>query len=159
MIRKILFMFSVFIWGCSNLNEPGQNNDLRDTEIRYKKAGGWIDTSILNISASGSVTAYLRSHSTLDTIKTGSTYLNNEDRDEIISDFNSFGKYESYYEPSQWYTDGNYHTIILIKNGISDTVTVYEPQNSILPDGLTEIISEMEDLWIETIEISDVNIK
>ena len=75
-----------------------------------------------------------------------------EERDEILQLFNSFKKYDSYYEPHQWYTDGNYHIVILTNHGTSDTVTVYEPQNTILPDDLTKIITKLEYLWLATIE-------
>ena len=159
MFKIIPFIIFLFTWGCNNINEPDSINNKLDTEIQYKKRGGWINTSILNISVRGSVNAYLQSHSTLDTLKSGFAELNFEERDEILRHFNSFGKYESYYQPFQWYTDGNYHTIVFIRNGLPDTVTVYEPQNCVLPEGLTEIINELENLWMKTIEKNDVTKK
>ena len=151
MERKLLLILLILICGCNNFSEPIIEKEFSGTEIQYHKYGGWINTSRMIINDKGKIAAYLISQAALDTLKKGFSSLKSSEENELHEKFSSFSDYESNYSPNKWYTDGNYHTVIYMQNGLSDTVSVYEIQNSNIPEELRIIIDCLENLWYNTV--------
>ncbi len=143
----VIYLLSLFFIDCSNSTGPNSDLEFSKMEIHYTKVGGWINTSKLDVYGNSLVSAYLISQAALDIMDSSSTLLNEEEQNKMANLFMSFYTYDSKYEPKQWYTDGNLHIIIFVYEEKADTVTVYEPHNSNIPNGLNEIIQEMESLW------------
>lgn len=130
---------------CEHSTEPKWNLDFKKMEIHYSKVGGWIQPTKLDIYGNGLAIAY----SFTQSIDSAITILDKKKQNEIADLFKSFFSYNHYYEPKpeDWVTDQNTHTIILIYDGIPDTVSVYMPDKANIPLSLTKIIFEMELLW------------
>jgi hypothetical protein len=143
----VIYILSLFLFDCNNSTGPNSDLEFSKMEIQYKKSGGWINTSKLYIYGNGLVNAYHIAHASLDTIDSTSALLSQNDQRKIVYLFVAFANYDSNYEPNPWYTDGNYHVTIFVYEGKADTVTVYEPNNANIPEGLNKIIQEMESLW------------
>lgn len=146
-----LLFFSFFLNSCENSTEPETDIFFSEMEIHYTKAGGWINTSKLDIIGDGTANALEIAHGSRDTINSSSKFLNRSKKEILVKLFSSFSEYESYYAPNNYYTDGNHHRIIFIFEGIADTVSVYEPQNAKIPFSLSEIILVLEDIWMNTL--------
>jgi hypothetical protein len=139
-------LFSLLLFACDSSTGPPLNPELAKMEIHYSKGGGWIDTSELHIR-DRLVEAHHIRHASSDTIASNSMVLDRSDQRKIATLFLSFSDYESDYEPEPWYIDGNWYTIILVYEGVADTVSVYGPEDANIPKGLNSIIQEMESLW------------
>lgn len=117
-------------------------------EIRYERSGGWINTSKLDINRDGRVNACEIAHASSDTLNSSYIFIDEEEQNKLENLFESFSDYDSYYTPEEFLTDQDFHTIVLTYEGDADTVDVYMPEESDMPDGLKEIIHEMESLWV-----------
>lgn len=146
-IRTPLLIASLLVpMACSDANGPESDLQFSRMQIQYFKAGGYIDTSKIFIYPNGRLDAYIISHSKTDTLNQASIVLSDEDRNDLARLFGPFSTFDAYYGPDNPVTDQNYHTTILIYEGIPDTVTVYMPDQSDIPQGLRNIIDEMESL-------------
>ena len=139
-------IFSV-LCSCQNSSEPKWDLKFQKMEIHYSKVGGWIPPTKLDIYGTGHATAYLFKHSTYTTTDSALKILSRKEQFEIADLFQSFYSYNRHYEPEYWVTDQNTHTVVLIYDGIPDTVSVYMPDKASIPPSLTKIILEMEALW------------
>jgi hypothetical protein len=144
-ISAIVYIFLSI--GCDHSAEPKWDLDFNKMEIHYSKVGGWIQPTKSDIYNSGLARAFLFNHSTYTATDSASTVLSRKEQNEIVDLFQSFLSYERYYEPKDWITDQNTHTLVLIYDGIPDTVSVYMPDKADIPPSLTKIILEMEFLW------------
>ncbi len=117
-------------------------------EIHYAKYGGWINTSILDIQGDGRVNVCEIAPASYDTLNNSYIFIDEEEQNKLENLFESFSAYDSYYAPEEFLTDQDFHTIVLTYEGDADTVTVYMPEQSDMPDGLVEIIHEMKTLWV-----------
>jgi len=129
-----------FLISCSTSTESVESLEFEKMSIEYRKSGGWISTFVLSIDGIGVVRVFELSHASLDTIDEGNSNLSTSEKRKLGKLFEPFNDYKSYYQPAQYYTDGNIHQTILTYEGTSDTVAVYEPQNSNIPENLKEII-------------------
>ena len=156
----IILMFSITFISlkCSYLIdldvEPGPEPlDYRMMEIHYEKFGGWINTSILDIFKDGSVKAYLYAHASDYLLDSASTVLTTMERENFARIFRYYSYYENFYRPRIYYTDGDYHQVILnYQEEIPDTVTVYEPHEANIPISLMNIIDSLETLFSRMIK-------
>ncbi|MBC8175397.1 MAG: hypothetical protein H8E82_07070 [Candidatus Marinimicrobia bacterium] len=148
-VVALIPIISIIVLCCTNPTEPSL--DFSKMEVHYTKYGGKINTSKVDIYSSGLVNAYHIAHASLEILDSASTVLSMGQQKSIAELFEPFSTYDSYYEPNEWYTDGDYHVTVLIYEGSSDTVTVYEPKNANIPKRLSEIIQEMESLWEDLI--------
>jgi len=151
LISSVIVFTILFNIGCENdLTGTEQELDLEFSkmEIHYVKSGGWINTLKLNISGDGRVSAYEIEHASYDTLNSSYIFIDEEEKNKIESLFESFSDYNSHYEPEIFVTDQEYYTTIFVYEDKVDTVTVYMPEQSDLPDGLEEIIHEMKSLWV-----------
>ena len=117
-------------------------------EIHYTRYGGWINTSILDINGDSRINACEIAHASYDTLNSSYIFIDEEEQNKLENLFESFSAYDSYYAPEEFLTDQDFHTIVLIYEDKVDTVTVYMPEESDMPDGLEEIIHEMKTLWV-----------
>ncbi len=131
---------------CNDGNGPEPGLQFSRMQIQYTKTGGFINTSRLFIYPNGRLDAHVISQSKADTLEQGSLVLSDEDRNDLARLFEPFSSFDPYYEPENPVTDQNYHTTILIYEGVPDTVTVYMPDEADIPQGLRNIIDEMESL-------------
>lgn len=134
----------IFLISCSASTDSNQSLQFENMNIEYSKVGGWINRYKLNIDEDGLTRCYEITHASMDTIDADSVFLNEREKEKLGELFATFQSFNSNYEPAQYYSDGNYHTIILYYEGRSDTVTVYEPRNCIIPKDLKDIITIME---------------
>ena len=139
----ILLSFILFT-ACSTSTDSEDSLNFEDISIEYQKMGGWINSYSLTIDSNGFVQAFVRAHGNLELMDSNSTSLTKKEKQTLSDLFTSFENYKDYYGPEHYYTDGNIHRIILHKDLHSDTCSVYEPQNCILPDDLKQIIEFME---------------
>jgi hypothetical protein len=148
MSRRIPVLIAVALipLACGGSNEPEPNLLFSRMQIQYFKYGGYIETSKIFIYPNGRLDAYVISHNKVDTLGQASIVLSNEDRNDLARLFDPFSTFDPYYEPEHPLTDQNYHTTILIYEGVPDTVTVYMPDQADIPQGLRNIINEMESL-------------
>jgi len=132
-------------FSCEHSTEPTWKLDFQKMEIHYTKAGGWINPTKLDIYGNGLAIAYSFNQNADSAI----AVLDQKEQDEIADLFRAFFSYNHYYEPKpeDWVTDQNSHMIILIYEGVPDTVSVYMPGKANIPLSLTKIILEMESLW------------
>ena len=150
----IIYTFIILAFlACSTSTGPDVALIFSEMEIHYTKSGGWINTSKLDIMSDGTVNAFEMAHASGETINTSSKFLKDSKKEKLSILFSSFSEYESHYAPEPLHTDGNHHNIILLYEGKADTVTVYEPQNAIMPDRLYKIIQELENIWMNTLDI------
>lgn len=133
-----------FLTSCSTSTESVESLEFEKMSIEYRKSGGWINTFVLSIDGTGLISVHELSHASLDTISRGNSNLSAGEKEKMGELFAPFDEYKSYYQPEQYYTDGNSHQIILNYNSVSDTVAVYEPQNSNIPENLKKIIDFLE---------------
>jgi hypothetical protein len=145
-------IFAIFFnIGCKN-NPTGTPQELdlefSKMEIHYVKSGGWINTSKLDIYGDGRVNAYEIEHASNDTLNSSYIFIDEEEKDKLENLFGPFSDYDSYYEPEVFVTDQEYCSTIFVYEDKVDTVTVYMPEQSDIPDGLEEIIHEMKSLWL-----------
>ena len=138
------FVILFIVCSCSTSTDSNDTLDFEDINIEYYKVGGWINSFSLTIDSSGLVQAYVRSHSNLELMDSNGISLSKKEMQTLSELFSSFENFDNYYEPEHYYTDGNIHRIILHENLSSDTCSVYDPQNCILPDDLKQIIDFME---------------
>lgn len=143
----IVFCIVILFISCISPIKEEPDLEFAKMEIHYTKLGGWINTSKLDIYGSGLVNAYHISHASTEVLDSAKTFLSDEDQKRISSLFRSFSSYDRHYEPDQYVTDQNYHTTILDYEGVSDTVSVYMPHKANIPEGLKQIIEEMDSLW------------
>lgn len=143
----IIFCIVILFISCSSPTKEEPDSEFAKMEIHYTKLGGWINTSKLDIYGSGLVNAYHIRHAGTEVLDNAKTFLSNEDQKRISFLFRSFSSYDRHYEPDQYVTDQNYHITILDYEGVSDTVSVYMPQEANIPEGLGQIIEEMGFLW------------
>ncbi len=138
----------ILLWiGCEHSTEPKWTLNFQKMEIHYTKVGGWIHPTKLDIHSDGLVMAYLYDHRSYTMTDSASTILNRKEQSKIADLFRSFSSYDRHHEPEDWITDQNTHIIILIYDGVPDTVSVYMPAKADIPLSLTKIILEMESLW------------
>ena len=154
----IIFSISILLSSCKNSTDSNSPLVFSKMEIHYTKMGGWIHTSILDIYGSGLVNGYILKHASCDTLDCAADTLSQNEMNNLGNLFGSFSNYDSYYEPEQFRTDQNIHTVILIYNNKRDTVSVYEPGRANIPNGLYNIIHEMEQL-LERILINYLSLK
>lgn len=151
LISLVIVLTMLFNIGCKN-NPTGTEQELdlefSKMEIHYVKSGGWINTSKLDIYGNGRVDAYEIEHSSRDTLNSSYIILDEVEKNKLESLFESFSAYESHYEPEVFVTDQDFYTTILAYEDKIDTVTVYMPEQTDMPDGLEEIIHEMKSLWV-----------
>ena len=149
---SLVIGFVIFLnIGCKD-NPTGMEHEsdleFSKMEIHYEKYGGWINTSVLDIYGNGRVYAYQIEHASYDTLNSSYIFIDEEEQNKLENLFESFSAYDSYYEPEVFLTDQDYHVTILIYEGKVDTVAVYMPEQSDMPDELEEIIHEMKSLWL-----------
>lgn len=143
-LSLIIGIFSLLLSiSCQHSTEPKWNLDFQKMEIHYSKVGGWIQPTKLDIYGNGIAIAYSFNQNADSVI----TSLNKEEQNELADLFKSFFSYKRHYEPKDWVTDQDTHTIILFYEGIPDTVSVYMPDKADIPLSLTKILLEMEALW------------
>jgi hypothetical protein len=149
-MKKIAF-FVVLIFLCihceKNIEPTVSPLDFSKMEISYSRIGGWINTSLLLIDSTGFMEAFHIGHASDSLLNSISGSLSEDQKKELERLFSRFSQFNSYYEPSPWYTDGEIHKIILTYNAINDTVTVYEPENADIPKELNELINKLFNLW------------
>jgi hypothetical protein len=142
----------ILSYACSNSTDSSDAPNFEDINIKYYKSGGWINAFSLTIDSSGFVKVFVNSHSSLDLIDSNTTIITKEEKQKLSSLFSSFEDFKNYYEPEYYYTDQNYHTIILRNRIKSDTTSVYDPPHCNLPNDLKQIISFMEEKIDELLE-------
>lgn len=142
---EVCFLFLIF--NCEHSNWPKWDPDFHKMEIHYSKVGGWIVPTKLDIYGNGTVIAYSFNQNADSVV----AVLSKKEQDQIAGLFKSFPGYSRHYEPKDWVTDQNTHTIVWIYNGVPDTVSVYMPEKADIPLSLNKIIVEMEALWTEVI--------
>ena len=148
-MKKLFFLLPLFFI-CSILNGP-DDIDFSKMEVHFKKSGGWIDTSELDIYNTGLVEARNINHSGGEITNGKSMMLNDSEKKKVSDLFRSFPDYKRHYEPDPWYTDGNYYAVIFIHKNKPDTVSVYGLNDTDFPGSLEDIIKEMEKLWNKTL--------
>ena len=150
--RKLLF-FPVLIAclffsiACENSTEPEATLNFSEMEIHYKKSGGWIHTSTIDIYGDGLVKAHKIRHASFDTMASATKHLNTKQQNEIAVLFETFSNFARHYSPDEFITDQDYHTIVFIYQGIPDTVSAYMPGPSNSPQDLNRIFDKMQNLW------------
>ena len=137
---------------CEQSTEPGEDLNFQKLEIHYSKMGGWIQPTKLDIYGNGLVKANLLNHSNHAATDSASKILTKKEQDEIVNLFRSFSEYKRHYEPENWVTDQNTHSIVFINDGIPDTVSVYMPEKADIPLNLMKTILGMESLWASMLE-------
>ena len=151
LLNSVMVFTIFFNISCKN-NPTGTQQELdlefSEMEIHYVKSGGWINTSVLDIYGDGRVNACEIDHSSYDTLNSSYIFIDEELQNKLENLFESFSAYESHYEPEIFVTDQEYHTATFVYEDKVDTVTVYIPEQSDMPDGLKEIIHEMKSLWL-----------
>ena len=133
------------------MKRPEINLAFSEMEIHYMKGGGWINTSVLDIDGTGEVKAYLIRHASSVILDSARMILNDSEKERLVELSSSFSTYEDYYQPSDYRTNQDDHSLVLIHEQIPDTVRVYDPGRVDLPDGLRRILEEMESFWEETL--------
>ena len=139
LLNSIMIFAIFFNIGCKN-NPTGTPQELdlefSKMEIHYVKSGGWINASKLDIYGDGRVNAYEIEHASHDTLNSAYIFIDEEGKDKLESLFESFSDYDSHYEPEVFVTDQECHTTTFVYEDKVDTVTVYMPELSDMPDGL-----------------------
>ena len=139
----ILLSFILFT-ACNTSTDSEDSLNFEDISIEYKKTGGWINNYILEIDSTGFINAYVSSQSTLELMDSKYTNLTEDEKEELEKLFYSFDNFKHHYQPDHFYTDQNFHTIIL-KNGTSiETTSVYDPSHCNIPKDLNRIILFMD---------------
>ena len=121
--------------------------DFSKMKISYSRAGGWVNTSTLLIDNTGFIEAFYIGHASDSVLNSTTGTLSENEKRELEMLFAGFSQFDSYYEPSHWYTDGETHRIVLSYESKNDTVTVYEPENSEIPSDLNSLINKLYSLW------------
>lgn len=142
--RLLLLTFFIFIFACSSSTDSGEQLNFEDLNIKYSKSGGWINHYTLSIDSTGFVEAVVHFHATWEKLDSNTIVLTSSEKKKLCSIFESFIELNDYYEPDHYYTDQNYHTIILRTEMGSDTTSIYDPPHCNLPYELNQIISFME---------------
>ncbi len=154
-MKKVAF-FTMFVFlciHCEKSTEPTLSPlDFSQMKISYSRTGGWTNTSILLIDSTGSFEALHIGHASDSVLNSASGTLSEDQKREFEMLFSRFSQFDSYYEPSPWYTDGNIHRIILRYEAKNDTVAVYEPENAVIPSDLNELINKLYNLWKSLIQ-------
>jgi hypothetical protein len=135
-----IMLLSIFSGSCSDATSPLNFDQMN---VVYTKSGGWIQTSKINVTKDG-LTLFYKFIGPVDSTVKDSTYLNQSEKNQLSQMFESFNSYKRYYQPAQYWTDQNYHVIVLNYEGQSDTVSVYDPAHCELPGNLKKIIDFFE---------------
>lgn len=146
----IIFIISILFIQCNNSIEPNYDLDFSEMEIHYSRVVQG-NQRILNIYNNGLVNAYYSSG--VDTLKSSSRFLKDREQDELASQFESFSSYKSHYDPLIDITDQDYMIIIFSYSGMPDTVSVYMPYAANFPDRLKTIITSLDNMWNEMIDL------
>ena len=148
---KKVALFTIFVFffiRCEKNTEPTLSPlDFSKINISYSRAGGWTNTSILLIDSTGFIEALHIGHASDSLLSRNSSTISEDQKREFEILFSSFFQFDSYYEPSPWYTDGEIHRIIFCYEAQNDTVDVYEPENAKIPGDLNEIINKLYRHW------------
>lgn len=152
-----LVLMLIFLSSCElfNTNFQNQSSPLSKMEIHYHLVGGWINISVLDIKPSGEASAKLIGHGNLEILKENTLVLSDPQKRTLARSFSSFSLYKSYYQPEIYSTDGDYHTLILTKEGVSDTVIVYNPHEAPIPRTLKNLLSDIEELHRSVLKNAD----
>jgi len=145
-----MFIISILFIQCNNSVEPNYDLEFSEMEIHYSRSGQGGKLT-LNIYNNGLVNAY---HSYGgDTLKSSSRFLKDREQNNLASQFESFSTYKSHYDPLIDITDQDYITIIFSYSGMPDTVSVRTPLATDLPIRLKTIITSMDNMWDEMIDL------
>lgn len=151
-------IFSIlFFTGC-NLLDFRQKKEALEFEkmnVQYIRYGGWINRSELIILSSGEASAKVIAHASRNVLKDTSAILTVMQREQLANSFSSFTRYERHYHPEKFMTDGNFHQIVLIYDGLADTVSAYMPYQAALPKNLMKLIVDLDELHQSIIEPGD----
>jgi len=144
----ICAMIMFLSFHCEKNTEPILSPlDFSKLKISYSRTGGWINTSTLVIDSTGFIAALHIGHASDSVLNSTTGTLSENQKREFEMLFSRFSEFDSYYEPSPWYTDGNLHRIVLHYEATYDTVTVYEPENAEIPSDLNSLINKLYSLW------------
>ena len=138
----ILLLFMICI-SCERQPNSPVELQFEKMEIHYTKSGGWIQTVYLDILGNGIGYIHYPPQSSL---ADSTFWLTNGEKERLATLFSSFSDYNSHYEPDEFFTDQNYHSIIFIYNQKPDTVSVYDLGHAQLPLSLQLLINNLENL-------------
>ena len=96
------------------MKRPEINLAFSEMEIHYMKGGGWINTSVLDIDGTGEVKAYLIRHASSVILDSARMILNDSEKERLVELSSSFSTYEDYYQPDDYRTDQDDHSLVLI---------------------------------------------
>ena len=137
-------MIFLLTLACSSSTDSGEKLNFEDLNIEYSKSGGWINHTSLKIDSAGFVKAVIHFHATWETLDSNTTTLTSTEKKNLCDMFESFKELKNYYEPNHYYTDQDYHVIILKTEAGNDTTSVYDPAHCILPNDLNRILNFMD---------------
>jgi len=142
--QLLILSLLILILACSNSIDSGEKLNFEDLNIEYSKSGGWINHTSLKIDSAGFVKAVIHFHATWETLDSNTTTLTSTEKKNLCDMFESFKELKNYYEPNHYYTDQDYHVIILKTEAGNDTTSVYDPAHCILPNDLNRILNFMD---------------
>ncbi len=146
LINYILFLSAVVLISCSGIVNPESTLEFGEYDLYFTKSGGWINPSGLNLYKNGNVIAVSYGSHGKDTTNTNIT---SGDQKKLSNLLIGFEKYDRHYEPSEYWTDQNYETIILVNRNISDTVSAYNRPFAKLPVKLNKLFNWLNDYYAQ----------
>ena len=148
--RTLALLLTMLLMACTSPTDSHSELEFTELEfvemeIHYYNDGGWASAKYLKIFGDGIVQAYKLEPTTLlwDTVSTG---IDATQQEKIADLFGFFASYEGSYG-NRFVEDLAILQIVLIYQGIADTVMVYPLMDVAPPNRLVDIITEMEALY------------
>ena len=147
---KIFLKYSLtiflFVISCSQGIGPSEQEPLR---MRYVVQGTWIHPALLDVESTGTVVLRLYDPCCPDSADSVVSALTETEMNRLTQRMAGFDRFSPHYHPTRYVIDGTYQMIIRFYKQSSDTVTVYQRADCVLPDDLEALLDLLENLRIK----------